>query len=74
MKFLPAWLVTLWSLAVATCPAAITLAALTEQDLIEIDWRKQDGIGTALAPSTYAAAIERTFATISLIVSRPISG
>ena len=31
-----------------------------ETALIEWDWRMQDGIGTERAPSTYAAAIERT--------------
>ena len=31
-----------------------------EEALIEWDWRMQDGIGTERAPSTYAAAVQRT--------------
>jgi hypothetical protein len=31
-----------------------------EQALIEWDWRMQDGIGTARAPGTWAAAVQRT--------------
>ncbi len=56
MKLHPAWLAVVWSLVAAT-----SFAFSTDENLIETDWRKQDGIGTARAPSTYAAAIERTF-------------
>jgi mono/diheme cytochrome c family protein len=35
-------------------------AAPTDTEQIETDWRKQDGIGTARAPSSYRAAVEKT--------------
>jgi hypothetical protein len=41
-------------------PALPPLRPAIEEALIEWDWRMQDGIGTDRAPSTYAAAIERT--------------
>jgi len=60
MKCLPSGVVFVWSLGVAMGPAGMLRAAPAEQELVETDWRKQDGIGTARAPSTYAAAIEKT--------------
>ena len=50
-------LAALWGVptpALALDPAPI------EQAILEEDWRKQDGLGTERAPSSYAAAIELT--------------
>jgi len=41
-------------------PVLPALRAPIEQALIEWDWRMQDGIGTARAASTYAAAVRTT--------------
>jgi hypothetical protein len=41
-------------------PSLPALRPAIKQALIEWDWRMQDGLGTERAPSTYAAAIERT--------------
>ena len=35
-------------------------ATTTDQAILEQDWRKQDGIGTARVPVSYAAAIQQT--------------
>ncbi len=40
-----------------------------EQVLIEWDWRMQDGIDTPRVPTTYAAAVERTFERGDLLVA-----
>lgn len=51
-------------LSAALCALALLAACgsarATDPD-VEADWRKQDGIGTARQPSTYAAAIQRLF-------------
>ena len=42
-------------------PAALSHpVSLTERELIEWDWRLQDGIGTRRAPSSHREAIGRT--------------
>ncbi len=42
-------------------PEMPTMRPEIEEALIEWDWRMQDGIGTPRVPSTWSAAIERTF-------------
>lgn len=42
-------------------PVLPAMRPAIEQALIQWDWRMQDGIGTPNEPSTYAAAIQRTF-------------
>ena len=53
-------LVLCWSLALAGAALQPLCAATAQQNLVEEDWRKQDGIGTPRAPSTYQAAVEKT--------------
>lgn len=58
MKRIPASVLSL------ICFLPWLLSALTAQAVdpaIEADWRKQDGIGTAREPATFAAATERVF-------------
>jgi hypothetical protein len=50
-------LAALWG---APNPAPALDLAPIEQAILEEDWRKQDGLGTERAPSSYAAAIELT--------------
>lgn len=52
------------------CGLSLGLAAAdqAEDELIERDWRKQDGIGTQRAPATFAAAIEKTLERGELLV------
>jgi len=47
-------------LITAMSPSPTLLAAPSEEQRVEEDWRKQDGIGTARAPSDYKAAAEKT--------------
>lgn len=60
MRCFPSGMVLICSLGVAMGSSGMLRAAPAEQELIETDWRKQDGIGTERAPSTYAAAVEKT--------------
>lgn len=53
----------------AACLTAVSRAASSETDLIETDWRKQDGIGTERAPSSYRPAIEKTLGRGDRLVS-----
>ena len=46
-----------------TPPEMPALRPAIEREMIEADWRMQDGIGTARAPVTYAQAIERLLRT-----------
>jgi hypothetical protein len=44
----------------AGAPAETPDPTATEQEILESDWRKQDGLGTARASASYADAIELT--------------
>ncbi len=52
--------VALTALAIAAFLPSLGSGAASESDAVETDWRKQDGIGTARRPASFAEATART--------------
>ncbi len=66
----PAWknvatFIRRWLLLALLLPAS---AAQFDHDAIEVDWRKQDGIGTARVPATFAEACAQTLRRGDLLI------
>ncbi len=63
-----------WCLGVAVvCASASFAATPAEKERIEADWRKQDGIGTQRAPSTYRQAVEKMFSQGDRLIADLVS-